>query len=263
MRTAKVLYSPRVFLLFILLMGLTLLAGVSKASPQAYEKATQSYFSQNYKQAAQQFEALIAEYPQNGYLHYNLGNSYFKMGQLGKAVYQYEKAYQLIPRQADLQTNLKLAQKKLTDEVGESLSDYLMGTFYTFWSGYLTLPEYQILFLLVSFFFWGQAFWILIRRQKWTRLRFALSFFFFIYIGLGYHLKSDLQAPGQYGIVLVPQADVKAIYMDKDKALFQIHEGTKVRVIDSQEFAPDQSWVRIQLPAGQKGWVRSQAIGIL
>ena len=48
-----------------------------------------------------------AIHSESGAVYYNLANSYFKDGQLGKAILNYERAKRLIPRDGDLGANYK------------------------------------------------------------------------------------------------------------------------------------------------------------
>jgi hypothetical protein len=45
--------------------------------------------------------------------------------------------------------------------------------------------------------------------------------------------------------------------------LFQLHEGTKVRVIDKQDFDDNHQWLKVKMPQGQAGWVPADLVGII
>ena len=46
---------------------------------------------------------------ESGELHYNLGNAWFRLGELGPAILHYERARRSMPRDDDLAANLALA----------------------------------------------------------------------------------------------------------------------------------------------------------
>ncbi|MBI2340531.1 MAG: SH3 domain-containing protein [Deltaproteobacteria bacterium] len=64
-------------------------------------------------------------------------------------------------------------------------------------------------------------------------------------------------------MVLKPEIEVRPTYLESEKALFKLHEGSKVRVIDEQKFGKKEAWVEVALPQGQKGWVRAEELGII
>ena len=61
-------------------------------------EANAQYERGEYGDAAQQYEALIASGYEDAALYYNLGNAYFKKGELGLAVLNYLRAEELSPR---------------------------------------------------------------------------------------------------------------------------------------------------------------------
>lgn len=247
------------FVLILLLPGSPL---AKDGALQKYDMAKTAYFNREYRKAEKLLLELLADKPDNGYLKYNLGNVYFKLGELGRAIQYYEKARRTVPRLTDLRINLDYAKTKRVDEITESFSDYLNGTFY-FWSGYLTIWEFRAVLVFASILFWGMCLWLFWRQRKIILTRTILGFLIFAYLVAGYWIKSNLEAPGRFGIVLNPEVDVKASYLDTDESLFQLHEGTRVRIIDLQRFGEDKTWFRIALPEGQKGWVRGSEIGVI
>lgn len=247
-------------LLILPLLFIASIAWGDDALVSQYDSAKEAYFNKDYAKAEKGFWELLEERPRNGYLLFNLGNVYFKMGRVGKAIQQYEKAVLTIPREMDLQVNLDYARKRLVDEVAETFSDYLNNTFF-FWSSSINVSEYRLVLIIFSFFFWGYCLSLVIRKKRLVSTRIVISCLVFVYLIWGYVIKSDGEAPGEFGIILKPEVDVRASYLDKDKPLFQLHEGTKVRIIDSQDFGEDQRWLRVSLPQGQKGWVLAGDVG--
>lgn len=50
-------------------------------------------------------------------MYYNLGNSYYKIGEIAKAVLNYERALLLQPGNSDIRANLEVARAKTIDKV--------------------------------------------------------------------------------------------------------------------------------------------------
>ena len=50
-------------------------------------------------------------------VYYNLGNSYYKAGEIAKAVLNYERALLMKPGNSDIRANLEVARAKTIDKV--------------------------------------------------------------------------------------------------------------------------------------------------
>lgn len=252
------------FFVFVILMTPFSFAWAEEAEDPyvSHEKAKQEYFNKNYEAALSQFQALAVVHPDNPYLRYNLGNTYFHLGQNGEAIRHYEKALRDLPRESDLKSNLMVARAKLVDKVQESFADYLTKTFY-FWVPFITLSEYQVLLMFVSALFWLPFLFLTYRKRVSLKSVFLGAAVVFGYWGYGYHLKKEAVTPGNFGVVLKSEVDVRASYLESDNPLFELHEGTKVRIVDEQSFNENQKWLKIILPQGQKGWVLEGDIGII
>ena len=75
-----------------------------------------AYIKEDYAAAIQIYEALL----KNGEaadVYYNLGNSYYKIGEIAKAVLNYERALLLQPGNGDIRANLEVARAKTIDKV--------------------------------------------------------------------------------------------------------------------------------------------------
>lgn len=229
---------------------------------QLYDSAKTDYHNRDYTASQIKFDQLLQDHPDNGYLLFNLANVYYKMGELGKAIQYYEKARLKIPRVPEVKVNLDLMRKGQPKDEAQSFTDYLINNFY-FWSSYITVSEFRLILLIVSIVFWGMVFYLFIRSKKILSLRSVLGLLILLYFAFGYYLKSDVAMPGRFAVVIKPEVDVKAIYMVKGQTLFQLHSGTKVRIIDRHEFNPNEKWLRIVMPEGQKGWVLADDVGVI
>ena len=81
--------------------------------------ANQQYADGNYAEAAQIYEEMIAVQP-NAEVYYNLGNAYFKQGELAQAILAYERCLRLDPRNKDAKYNLAFAQSRIIDNIEDN-----------------------------------------------------------------------------------------------------------------------------------------------
>ena len=97
---------------FALLLS-TCCAGAAE-SPSPFEEANRLYEQGKYPEAIQRYETMIKAGRNSAGVYFNLGNAYFKQGQLGRALLNYRKANQLEPRDPDIQANLRFARERVS-----------------------------------------------------------------------------------------------------------------------------------------------------
>src|SRR5262249_6562621 len=84
--------------LFLSLIALPLRAQNSTA---AFESANKLYYENKFPEAAAAYEKLLRPGTASAALYFNLGNAWFKAGQIGRALAAYRQAEQLSPRDPD------------------------------------------------------------------------------------------------------------------------------------------------------------------
>ncbi|NIP92203.1 MAG: tetratricopeptide repeat protein, partial [Akkermansiaceae bacterium] len=73
-----------------------------------------------YRKAAMRFERVVRDGGiENGKLFYNMGNAYFRAGDLGRAILNYRKAEQFSPNDRNVQQNLEYARSQRKDDLGK------------------------------------------------------------------------------------------------------------------------------------------------
>ena len=102
--------------------------------------ANESYHEKNYQTAAEIFENLIKQGQNNGYLYYNLGNTHMRLGNLGHAILNYLRAKTLLPRNENLNANLRYAISQTVDKINPPLEGFSLGLL--FWIESISLDEY-------------------------------------------------------------------------------------------------------------------------
>ncbi len=93
-------------------------AGHAATLDEAFAAANHAYAQQDFAQARSSYESLLSHDLPAAAVHYNLGNTFVQLGQLGRAVTQYQAAAQLQPDaalSAAIQSNLQSVRAELTD----------------------------------------------------------------------------------------------------------------------------------------------------
>src|SRR5205807_6903554 len=92
-----------------------LLCAVSTSSAFAqldsdFAKANQDYAQGNFNEAISGYRTLVGSGQWSANLFYDLGNAYFRTGDFGRAILNYERALALEPHHPEAQANLQIAR---------------------------------------------------------------------------------------------------------------------------------------------------------
>lgn len=235
-----------------------LLAPIAQASSNIHLKeanacmADSSYRAGNYEEAIAQYEAVLADGLTSADLYYNLGNAYYRTGQMGLAILNYERALRLQPGMTDARQNLELANSKTSDRI-TVLPKIFLAQWYDSLVTHISPSAWKclvfIFFLLVCA---STVVMILSHRigiRKGALASLIASGLFFILavlllIASLSHFNSHSEA-----IVLEPSMAVKSSpeLQSVDKLI--LHEGTKVSISESLS-----GWYKITLADGTTGW---------
>ena len=217
-----------------------------------FEQANQAYTEENYEQAIEKYEAVLAKGFESADLYYNLGNAHYKSKHIAAAVLNYERALELDPGFEDAQYNLQLANLRVKDNV-ESVPDLLL------------VQAVKNLVRGFSSGQWGKIavilFWLAVALGVaflYVNIPFAkrVSFFGGILLVLaslfafGVSLKRlDAERSNQFGIILSPNVYVKDAPSGKTDLMI-LHEGAKVRLVEEIG-----SWAKIRIDDANVGKV--------
>jgi tetratricopeptide (TPR) repeat protein len=194
-------------------------------------------------------------------LYYNLGNCYYKLNKVGATIYNYEKALQLDPLNEDAANNLVFAKRLTIDrieEVPKSVfqklnTNYLQKYSYNQWAliscGFSLLTA--VFFLLFYFAYHSSRKRIYFTTSILSLVCFVTS------MAITYNQYSFAKNE-IYAIVFTEKVDVKNGPTLSSENIFTLHEGTKVKVLDSVDH-----WKKIKLVDGEIGWIDAKEIKLL
>ena len=241
-----------IFILLLFFSGGMCFAADTPSAEELYFEANRAFKENRYQEAIDDYFELIGKGYVNGHLYYNLGNAYFRSGQLGRAILNYKRAHLLIPRDADLNFNLRYALDQIQDAISAD-QNFLKQAF--FWLDEITFRELMWSFAVLNILFWGILVLRLFVRPEWTYYVFIVLLIFWLVggasLGVKWHqLRTDLRA-----VILTGEVDVLAGPDSNDTVLFKLHQGTTIyreRIEDG--------WSLIRLSENKRGWVESNAI---
>ena len=91
--------------------------GISDVANDLFIQGNQFIFDEKYIDAVQSFESILELGYENSDIYYNLGNSYFRIGDIGNSIWAYEKALELSPRDSDINFNIKYLRSMVRDKI--------------------------------------------------------------------------------------------------------------------------------------------------
>jgi tetratricopeptide (TPR) repeat protein len=246
---------------YILLLVLIVLPFVKSVANNDLEvKAEKLYAEKKYNEVIEIYETILKQGFVSPKLYYNLGNAYYKTNSLGNAIYNYELANKLQPNSADVKVNLKIASEKTIDKI-ETKENYFIGAIKSGMVNLLSTTEWawfsilSFVSLLVFVFLFLTARHLLIKRIVFFMGIFCVISFA-IALVLGYTALKDKQV-SNFAIILKHESKIKEEPLEGSKTKFNLHEGTKVSVIETNE-----NWTNIKLENGNEGWIKTPEIGL-
>ena len=232
---------------------------MAQSQDEIMKSANKFYQDGNYQFALDSYKKILSQGFESGTLYYNLGNAYFKTGQLGHSIYSYEKGLKLEPNDEDLIYNLRIANSRTADKIAELPKLFIV----SWWEGLVTALNVTGWSLAVVILFWtllaGISIYFLSGRPAIQRIAFMSASVFlavFILAAVILFARVNREAVTNYGILLEPAYTVKISPDIKSNDAFVIHEGIKFAVEDHVD-----DWSKIRLIDGKVGWVQKNAFG--
>ncbi len=245
-----------------LLLTLLILSSLAFADQAEYmfEQGVAAYQNENYEQAINHFKSALNHGKTSAALYYNLGNAYYKVGDIGQSILNYERARQLAPHDPDIEFNLNVARLQVVDKIPSPEMDY----FFKLWTSIknlFTLPQltaitlglYILLFVLLIVRLFARPSLRTVLRYSIFPVLVVLLLCTFLFV---IRIKEDVQIKS--AIILSDKVSVTSGPSAEATEVFALHEGVKVRVIDSSG-----DFVRIRLSDGKDGWVPQSSLDVI
>ena len=225
-------------------------------------QADSAYINNDFASAVYLYENILANQGESADIYYNLGNSYYKMDNIAKAIVNYEKALVLNPADGDIRFNLELAQSKTVDKV-TPMSEVFLVT----WMKDLTnlmsekgwakmgITTFILMLSMLALYFFSKK----IALKKIGFISAVCLLFICVIANIfASSQKNKAESHGE-AIIMAPSVTVKSTPNDGGTDLFILHEGHKVTIKDNTM----REWKEIQLEDGNVGWVPTSVIEII
>jgi len=238
----------------IILIALLIFSGNLFAQVDSlFVEANKLYQNEEYSDALEIYKEIEENKVVSDKLFYNIANANYKLNKVAPAIYYYEKALLVNPNNVDAKFNLRFAKQMAIDNIeplpktfSQKFSEnFIQKLTYNTWAWLAVSFSllFAVLFLLYHFSY----------SSAYKRFYFVSSivsaFLVFVTIIFAYQnyntVKTDKPA-----IVFAQQTDVKSAPTMSSAISFELHEGTKVQILESLD-----SWKKIKIADGKIGWI--------
>jgi hypothetical protein len=212
-----------------------------------------------YKKSVMRLEKVVNDYGiENGKIFYNIGNTYFRMEDIGNAILNYRRAEKYMPRDVNLMRNLSYAQARRVDSFDERQSSKILKTFF-FWHYDLSAKVRMICFVLVFTLIWVFALVRLFIKSSFLNwgigLSAVLSLVLFVSLTADY-VQSRLV---KHGVITAREVIARKGDSKTYEPTFKqpLHAGTEF-VLKSDR----GDWLQVELTDGSLCWLPQDSIGM-
>ena len=238
-----------IFLLIILIGGY----GNAQTLDSLFVSANKLYQQESYFEALELYQEIEKQNMESEALYFNMANIYYKTNQVAPAIYYYEKALQLDPNNKDVAFNLDFANRMILDNIeplpkslGQRFRDGIILKFtYATWAIIAVSLAFlfALLFLLYHFSYSTSKKRFYFITSIMSASFVAVSLFFAM---KNHHYVSTTKS----AIIFAIQTQVKSAPTKNSEVNFELHEGTKVQVLEDID-----NWRKIKIADGKTGWM--------
>ena len=246
--------KPLTVLLLLLLLPLA-------ASAYTKQQADSLYAAEHYQEAAKQYEALLKQGVSSD-LYYNLGNCYYRMDDMTRAVLNYERAQLLSPGDRDVRINLQMARSKTIDKIVPESEMFFVTWYHSLvnlmsvdgWAR-MSLVSLIVAIILALAYLFSDRIWL----RKVGFFAGLLFLVVFVLSNLFAYQQKQALVFRSGAIIIRSAVNVKSTPAHNGTDLFILHEGTKVTITDNTM----KEWREIRVADGKEGWLPTKDLEVI
>lgn len=216
----------------------------------AFTKANEEYAAGRFTEAIQLYNGLVEGGETSATLFYNFGNAWFRSGDFGQAILQYQRALALEPQHPEARANLRLARDKARAlELQRSWWDRVAGR---------ATPTHYAIIAAASF--WCGAFAIaavLLRRARQSRtlkIVAAAALALAAASVAGLYLRETGPHGKALAIVTGKNVQARLATAHNAAAVLALPPGSEITLLSERG-----DWTYAALPNNLRGWIPADA----
>jgi hypothetical protein len=213
-----------------------------------------------YEKSAMRFERIAREGGiHNGKLYYNIGNAYFRMKDIGRAILNYLRAEQYIPGDPNLKQNLAYARKKRLDEIEEKQETQVLKTLF-FWHYDLSTKTRVITFTISFMFLWIFAAIRIFAKKSFVGWSMAVVAVLSVLMAGSLVIEEGNLHKTRPGVIISSEVVARKGNSETYEPSFKepLHSGTEFSLIEDRG-----SWYHVELVDSRTCWVPSKDVELV
>lgn len=221
---------------------------------RAFDQANQVFLgastSEEFLRAAGLYGEVLDAGFESGAVLFNLGNSYFRAGELGRAIAAYRRAERYLGRDPLLENNLATARLAAGQPAEETRSPWLRLVFWHSWWSYPQKVKGALALAAAAFLLGLLG---VLSRARWPRRAALGALALFALLLPSIALDAWNIHAVEHGVVTAAQTTARKGESDSYAAAFSepLRAGTEFAVL-----ARGAGWLHVRLPNGLDGWIR-------
>ena len=252
----------------IILSIILAVCGVVSSAQSLVESATAEYNNDKYAKALELYLQAATEEGTSSDLFYNIGNTYYRMGDLGNAVLYYERALVLNPSNEDAEINLEFVNSKIQTRLSEEKSFvvHVIDTFIESLTSneWATIASITFVLLIAGILLYVFSSVVTLRKVGFFGggVMLVVSI---VSLMSAFTVKSRVEAHDK-AVVLSPSvtlSTVPRIPKGKAEEAFILTAGNKVTVVDSVENINGEKaemWYEVKADDTHRAWLKKEHI---
>ncbi len=226
-------------------------------------QADSAFLADDFPKALALYEQVITDEGPSSDLYYNIGNTYYRMGQNGRAIANYERALRLDPTNSDARANLEFVNARIVDKpsgkgsVFTKIIDTLCSWFTSNTWAWIGLVLFFIALGGAALYIFAGA--VVLRKIGFfggiVVLVMSISAVIIAWIGM------KRMSDAEQAIIVVEASQLSTQPRqprDGSEEAALLHEGTKVEILDSLPSPADTynpMWYDVQFNGDHRAWV--------
>lgn len=247
--------------IFSYILIFTIFSGIFGQNQTIFEQANTLYNNGNYEQAIKKYEQILSSKQHSAELYFNLANAHYKLNHIAPSIFYYEKALLLKPNDKDINNNANFARNMTIDAI-ETVAEVGLKKIFNKLTRVLSFDGWSWLGVVTIFLFVALMItYQLSYTSSIKRLTFISSFICLLMtvISVTFAFQSyTLFSKDNPAIVFAKTSEVKSEPNLRSNKTFELHEGTKVNVIEDVE-----NWKKVELSDKNTGWILTDDIKLL
>jgi tetratricopeptide (TPR) repeat protein len=205
-----------------------------------------------YQEAILHYEAILKEgHVRNGKLYYNIGNAYFRLGDVGRAILNYKRSGLFMRNDQNLRQNLDYARNRREDRIEPRQKEKVLKTL--FFLHYDVPSRLKLIIFAISFgALWVSAAARLFSRMGWLKIVLAAAAVVSGVFLASLIVDSASLARSPEGVITAQETIGRMGDADTYQPSFKepLHAGSEFRLLEKRP-----GWWHIELESGDRTWI--------